>query len=209
MNCTLYGCSVCLTGYFLDTFGNCSTNCPDGYYVGWDCPTCPMSCLICLTLHCTVCSNSTSCQACDTGYFLYNGNCSSLCPTGTYANSGVCTDCAVVGWAQCNNTNCINCLDQFINVYLNGPLTITSCDITCPSSNYLINNRNCTACPSQCSICINSTNCSACQPGYMFWNYQCYQTCPAGTYVVTGAIQCVVCPTGCTACTETQCTSCA
>lgn len=188
--------------------GQCTDQCPQGQYAAWSSTTSSMNCVPCPQANCITC-NLTSCQGCQTGDYLFHGECVAACPAGTYASGSSCLNCTIVGCKQCNSTNCQVCLDTLLNVYANGSSTITSCDNVCPSRHYLVNGRNCQECPVSCDVCSSASNCSVCATGYFLYNNQCYQPCPTGTYLLPTGGACGPCPTGCTACTSlTDCTTC-
>ena len=210
MNCSSGGCSVCLQGYMLNiSTGQCSNQCPAGYYAGKTCATCAMSCIACAEPNCATC-DSTTCQLCSNGFYLYNGACINTCPVGTYVNGGnSCIDCTMPGCRVCTSSNCQNCIDTLLNVYANGSSAITSCESTCPNSHFLSNGKDCTVCPSLCKVCSSTSNCTECITGDFLYNYQCYSRCPDGSYPIATAGTCGPCHQGCTTCNSlTNCTSC-
>lgn len=114
----------------------------------------------------------------------------------------------MTGCSSCPNNNCQECNSQYLNIFYNGSQTITSCEMTCPHSHYLSDNKNCYICPQQCETCNNANNCTVCATGYYLFNELCLQTCPDGYYGDAG--QCIACPSNCATCqSATNCTSCA
>lgn len=166
------------TVYYKDAVLNlCQTSCGSQQFVSLSLPN---ICSLC-SVACTQCSlNSTYCQKCVAGYFLYSAlsECLSTCPQSFYNNpiynstlsSHLCSPCASVCRictdASTNNcTACNNITDSqgVISFYYKQPNT-NSCTTTCPVG-YLGDQSNniCVKCQSGCVSCTGSIgNCSSC-----------------------------------------------
>lgn len=96
-------CLRCAAPYFLaaTTVNNtnssvigCVLNCPSGTIsVKSVCLPCPANC--------KNCAYSTICIQCQSGYYLYQGICQSLCPLGFYAYNSQCTACTITFCTSC------------------------------------------------------------------------------------------------------------
>jgi hypothetical protein len=93
-------CSLCGSNCLLCVDSVTCTQCVSSIYVILNGICTPYNCLDCL--NCTESSNT--CNQCVSGFFLYNGGCTSACPNGYYADvaSGTCMQCM---------TNCLQCFD--------------------------------------------------------------------------------------------------
>lgn len=128
--------------------------------------------------NCKTC-NSTLCLSCYTNIawisqiYLQNstGLCVNECIEGQYLSGGTCYSC---------NTNCQTCLVYGAN-YTNGSGSFC---LSCPTSNYLMNNicyaacpngyfhseNICSLCMSNCLTCSSFITCSSCQTVYFLYN---------------------------------------
>ena len=115
-NCVDYNCQLCsndttcitcMTGYYLNPNGSCSTNCSNSYYadqISGNCLSCP--------IECSNCKNTSYCTLCTISHYLsVNHICLSICPDKTYANSisRICEDCDST-CLSCNGSTANDCL---------------------------------------------------------------------------------------------------
>ena len=203
-SCNLSKCWGCNTGYLYD--GTNCNSCPS------NCNGCPNG--VCVTstgcpANCDLCTSSTSCSTCKSGYYPVTGGCDkcfSRCTTCDWYE--VCTDCAV-GYTKINGYCC--------------PPGCSSCNhIKCWGCNspYTYDGTNCVLnCPANCDTCSTSGQCTACKLGYYGSSgscLKCFSACSACssyevcTSCVSGFTQIgnYCCPQGCSACSQTACTGC-
>lgn len=131
----------------------CVSSCPSKYFLSGS------ICSPCIS-PCGSCTSQTTCLSCVEGF--WNGSaCSSVCPSGTYADSSLnsCENC--VGCLTCINSStiCTSCSGSLI-------LFDGSCISTC-SSGYYQSGSSCLRCVSPCLSCNSSTSCLSCSIGYL------------------------------------------
>ena len=228
-NSTATTCTACTAGYKLVSSscvactskdGPNSCNCPEGQY--WSATL--KTCLACAD-GCTLCTNSSACQACDDLYYLDNVTCKTTenlpshcasvypigycrnCAAGTYYNETAtpasCDDCHLL-YKNCSSCNPQQCLACDTGFYLNGT-TCAPCYI------------------SSCSSCSDSKTCDQCDSGFYFDGKACSKcitgcvacaakaTCQVceSTYYLTVNKTCESCGTGCSVCNNsTNCANC-
>lgn len=132
-------CTACLPPCITCASSRECTSCTAGFFLSNAlCSRCDSSCLTCngpsdsnclscigtATLnngYCSGCSSTcaecsgTRCIACANAYFIFNGNCLSACPPGTFSNGSICTPCDS-SCSRCNATACLNCSDGFLYI---------------------------------------------------------------------------------------------
>lgn len=214
-NCLLsvdgIGCYMCNSGYLLHN--NCSVP----------------------QLGCQIAASVSTCQNCQSGYYLSNGTCypcyiqsgttnstSSPCSTCIGPLRNQCTGCKS-GYVFVSSINygCQPCAPNCLTCTVNGP---GNCDTgACAPGFYQAgNNTNsmCLRCDSSCTTCSGPSNagCTACASNYT--NYTsggtttCCPICNAGYFAFanTGSCACLICSpsSNCSTCniTATNCTSC-
>ncbi|KAL4497164.1 hypothetical protein ABPG72_019484 [Tetrahymena utriculariae] len=130
----------------------------------------------------------SKCSTCITNYYLYNSQCSSQQPAGTYCSFDQanhyynCEICSISGCKQCNSiqNQCSTCSsNQFMynnNCYPSQPAG-TNCKLS--NDNFFI----CSQCKqSGCLKCQNNINeCSSCSASQFLFNFKCYDQQPPGT----------------------------
>jgi hypothetical protein len=185
---------TCVTNFTL-TNGACA--CSPGRYIN-----ALGQCQPCIT-GCSACSSSLTCDACQTPLLLQSNTCVSRCGPGYFQNGFVCTACSP-GCASCQGANiCLICLS--------GQLSYNGfCYKSCPPGSVKGNNSNCLDCNSPCKTCTeHPSKCTSCQSCCgNFFNYQCLESCPVGTYSVNGS--CQYCAYSCKTCVGSNitCTAC-
>lgn len=115
-------CFSCTSGTFLDSAtGSCMASCPPDLAVDLgvclnDCPSglnkgAGGVCQHCETFYCSVCSDPSVCDNCESGYDLVGGQCTLNCPNAHYFNaqSNSCLGC-LEGCLECSDgATCSNC----------------------------------------------------------------------------------------------------
>ena len=64
---------------------------------------CSFTLLLACPISCTSCTDTNSCSACSSGYFLSGGNCVVTCPSGTFSNvlAGICSGLLCICIQKC------------------------------------------------------------------------------------------------------------
>lgn len=167
-SCSGTVCTACFnTTYSTTTFlynFQCYSTCPDGSYKAstTSCGSCHISC--------STCSGPlyTDCKTCGTNYTNSSGICLSVCGAGKYYSGGVCSSC---------DPNCQACLSS------------TSCYICKTNATMIESVCYFTTCLGNCLTCQGTQSaCTSCSPGYSFYQQQCLQSCPSGTYQTSSSI---------------------
>lgn len=161
-------CNECDALTVRNTNGQCVFECDDGQFVNDK-----SQCKNCET-HCDQCNDSLTCTKCDTGFYLYNNDCVSPCPNGTYENGSVCSPCDQdLNCKTCEVENqCITCP---AGTWLNSE---KKCVKDCAANEYKTDS-SCIPCSENCETC-NSTGCVQCQDGYYFKDGICVSDCGDG-----------------------------
>lgn len=192
-----------------DLTNQCILSCPPLYFQNITsnaCSRCPNECLECIKFE--------ECTSCATGYKLFSGVCNSSCSIESplvYANPF--TDACVIAML---------CPAGYF-----GNNVSLVCTQTCPTKTYGENSTKvCENCPQACATCTSPTSCQTCESNavlannmcYFFcnsthiynYNGQCYNGCPAGTYLTNNNVTCENCASMCLTCagTPTTCLSC-
>ena len=195
---------VCPSGMFRSSGNLCIGVCPAGFFVTddlKDCVACDSSCL--------TCAGSSLCLSCSQGLFLYEGACSSNCPTGYLKTSEKicikkedCGDGSYVSkdWCYDCNSECqtcsslVNCSSCATGYYLFNNTCSTNCpkgmvkiDNICINSStcldhLYIENDKCLPCSDSCGNCSSQTTCTTCKSSTYLLFGQCVQDCPEGYY---------------------------
>ena len=124
---------------------------------------------------CNDCVNAFTCIACQTGFFIYLGSCTTSCPLGTFSLSeNICFAC-VSPCKTCSGPSaneCDSCVDGF--VYFN-----RECRTDCVEGTYFADG-SCLACSNRCRKCSGiSTQCTGCFDGQFLFKGSCFSECPA------------------------------
>ncbi|EAS00754.2 zinc finger lsd1 subclass family protein (macronuclear) [Tetrahymena thermophila SB210] len=98
---------------------------------------------------------------------------------------------------SCNPTTCLQC--DITHYLYKG-----SCYVTCPTTTYIDQNRECHDCDASCATCSgpNNTDCITCPPGKLLYNnggWTCVSNCPATNYYSDGT-KCQKCDSSCLTC---------
>ncbi|ELP90856.1 protein serine/threonine kinase, putative [Entamoeba invadens IP1] len=223
-------CLMCNEGYGNDESGQCKP--------------CESGCERCLI-------DYQHCNACKTGYALQNGKCvkedKSMCDTynevigcegcvSSVKNASMCSKCSISGCYTFQNSQCLQCQDNFIyNTESNicQQVSGSTCKYfkksQCISCNdgYYLNNGTCHNCPSACTTCQYSEEglmCLSCiESTYFLKDHKCLSLneskgctrtsfsgcaeCGIGYYLDNQ--ECLPCQSNCNKCTKTECFSCA
>jgi hypothetical protein len=177
---------------------------------------CTLPCQNCgaTTSTCTTCYSLTSITTFNY-YYSANSSCLTSCPSWTYINSFICTNCSNI-CLTCNNspTNCSTCLSTSSFPYLNNTGSGNTCLSNCPIGSFAnITIFVCTVCVSPCSQCLNTSYCTKCVGGYYFNSSgsNCLLSCTNGiTITNTTNSSCDACDSVCYTCSilTTNCTAC-
>lgn len=153
------------------------------------------SCVPCIE-NCIKCSNSTTCDKCDSSIDFYrqaDGSCLETCPDFNVANfdTGACQPC-------------------------NDIFYFGECLTTCQSQTFEFTDsgtgqRSCIDCNSACAECIGPTtaDCTSCSIGAFLHGAECLESCPEGYYEDDINSVCVQCSTNCEVCNAFGCQMCA
>ena len=204
-------CLICGSGR-LAYNGFCYNTCPAGSVASntsFTCVDCNAPCATCVE-HPSKCTTCTSCCG-----SLFNFQCLTSCPVGTYSINGTCQYCAY-SCATClgSNTTCTSCpagkilfngacYDQCPYVMIGGV-----CTFNCAKGLYKTPINQCASCDSNCLTCdVNPKNCTSCPAGKGFaHNGQCVQICPVNFFGDSTGV-CIACNPECNGCTG-SCTNC-
>lgn len=201
-------CIFCNAGQFAYN-GFCYTNCPAGSVANTTSSTC-VSC----NSPCNTCtehpSKCTSCASCCGS--LFNFQCLTSCPVGTYSINGTCQYCSY-SCATCIGTNstCTSCpsgkvlfngicYDQCPYIMIGG-----ICTFNCARGLFKTPINQCERCDSTCATCENvARNCTSCVSGFAL-NGTCVRTCPLNFFAKSG--RCEACNPECNGCVD-DCANC-
>ena len=146
--------------YLLPSESTCYASCPSGYYP--QASTSPKYCLQCdsVNKHCQSCSDFSSCDSCEDGYFLYLSQCYLTCPlliavANPYTNEcDLCPDYCSSCQLSDSATFVVECT-ACENGYL---LDISICVLDCLTVGYVPNNNQCSPCSDECLTCTGDIN---------------------------------------------------
>lgn len=154
----------------------------------------PSTCVLCKS-PCATCTQETVCLTCLSGFYFFNGSCSSDCPADTSIKNNstqTCDACNAI-CLKCSGTTstCTACNSPL--VFYNG-----SCQTECPSGGTLApSNGVCTACNSVCLYCSGTiTFCTACNlssSNIFLMNNTCLSSCPMYYYNQSSTGSCLTC----------------
>ncbi|KAL4460975.1 hypothetical protein ABPG74_016447 [Tetrahymena malaccensis] len=200
-----YQCLTCIANYVQTAYDTCSSNCLPGTFKNQQnppsCDKCSTSCYECINTN----SNCTSCNTQITKKYLFQNQCLSDCPPGTYPNSltGTCSQC---------HPNCSLCTDYTVcqACQLEYKYLVNNfCYSTCPNTTVKNSRDQCVPCTNNCLTCqLTTDNCTSCNSGFYLVGSVCSATCPLGQVGISGI--CVSCTPPCAACKniQTSCTKC-
>lgn len=100
--------------------------------------------------------------------YVYNSNCVSSCPTGTYLSNSICEELVCQNYYSYNKDECIDFIPEGYFLNSTSLKTIDKCHPDCKTCERLN-----TATNSYCTSCKNSKN---------FYLGNCYSECPKGSY---------------------------
>jgi len=184
-------CLSCLSNtYYFANNQSCLSACPIGYYIALNssCLACPLECR-----QCVLRNSVLVCSSCQTGLYLFNGNCTSNCPTSTknyVILPPYCLPC-LDGCLTCNSINTGDCLTCQIGYSLYAGM----CLINCPEGYYTLN-QICLVCDTSCTKCSNG-KCEGCNAGYYLSKSVCTSV---GYFIKEG--QTLKCHPNCLTCTD-------
>lgn len=209
LNCILSGnsiiCNSCASPYILFT-SNSSSSCIQScsslnsgtqnyLLVNGQCQLCTITgCLLC-----SYANGQFQCNSCQNSTYLYNQQCMTACPTGTYPSSNTCVSCP---------QNCQSCTTLGCSVCSNGySLLNSNCVSSCGQGFYSINST-CYKCSAANCVNCTSTTCQFCQQPYLLDNNGQCSSCISGYFSSSGV--CNPCASQCLTCTgsSANCLSC-
>ena len=225
-------CITCNPGAYLHE-GQCIYPCPDGYYADSETKKCvqchqsgksPYSCQTCTG------GGNDQCTSCMKTYYLYKGQCLSICDEGFWADlDSKCQPCWAntkgnpYGCKTCSGGGTSDCQSCDKTYYLH-PLTGGECLDSCPVHFWSDTTSNtCQPCHSSttgpeytCYSCTGgkSNNCLSCDSGYFLYESMCLDTCPDGFWGDTVSNTCRPCwsskdsPYSCVTCNAQSSDSC-
>jgi hypothetical protein len=192
-------------------------------------------------LGCQKCQASSGvCSACQSGFTLSSTdstkcnpptsstNTGTVCPDGSFANGGSCTQCDAT-CSTCSGGTANDCVVCSSGKYkFNGTCVSTDANGVCQTglatSNGFVgdnNKKECEACPDKCTSCgipafsiastIDQVQCTGCVPGFVLNNGSCVESCPSGTFLdPKDNITCTACDSSCGTCagSSTFCLTC-
>lgn len=192
----------------------CVPSCDESYYALnricysiclWDIVDCHISCKNC------VIDGIRGCTECFEGTYLWEGQCVSDCPTGTYADSlaGKCNECPLICTACLSATRCTSCASGYYMI--TGKETCVNIN-SCPDGTYPDGElRTCKKCHKNCLTCIGAqaSTCTSCDitKGFIELTTKVgtceLLTCADGSYLdTTGIPTCFYCDQKCRICDE-------
>ena len=198
--CSNYNyCVNCNENYYL--FNNiCVDKCPNNY-INQNinnkniCKKCTKNCTICSSL------NNNMCLTCEDNYYLYQGQCTKICPINYFKNdiNKTCDYCNIDNCSYCNDNYCITCDKGYL-------LHNGSCVKKCPLG-YRSNGILCEKClVNNCESCsINASTCQKCvENNYLISNNLCSSECPESFYNIKGTQVCANCLPNCLICNNNK-----
>ena len=181
-------CLICFSGDFFYN-DKCVPVCPEGTF------TSGTTCVDCKD-NCKTCSNSITCDSCESPLVLKDNDCVETCGDGYTPTDEICQSCEVSDCASCDEN--INSCDECANkkVYLNG-----ECLENCPANYFQLLN-NCFQCTPNCEKCVDGDTCDECALGYNYdqVEHKCVKNCPEQTVSINKV---------CESCEDTSCLTCA
>ncbi|KAL4502475.1 hypothetical protein ABPG72_012062 [Tetrahymena utriculariae] len=187
-SCISYQCSMCKSGYFLDSAsGNCYQKCPAAY--AKQSQSGNFKCVQISNTNCKLYDQyGNNCLQCNPSYYLLNNQSSTLCvqkcPDGYYSRTDItlgdkCYKCSSnCKTCQYQSNHCLTCDQSSKYKYIMiTPHTLTAggskqiCVTTCPAnSNINQQTLTCFTCSSLCSSCQDNPNkCNDCKDGTLIF----------------------------------------
>ena len=127
-SCDTNGCSKCNQPFHL-LENYCIDKCPTMYYQD----DINLKCVSCNSSSCLQCNSNLDCLLCLNSTVLYNNQCYSQCPQGSYLlsnnNLTSCVSCSK-NCKDCSNNGCDDCYDNYLLMIGNSPECILNCDDT-------------------------------------------------------------------------------
>ncbi|KAJ7335557.1 hypothetical protein JRQ81_013498, partial [Phrynocephalus forsythii] len=194
-------CTSCPKGRFLFA-ESCVHVCPRAMFANVrtrQCENCADGCEECTTAnHCLKCLSDS-----DMPLYLYRSQCLQDCPTGFFAEDGICRACSK-SCSTCEGTatRCLSCKSPFL-------LEQGECKPAC-SEGHFANDGVCEPCPEWCQECIRGNSCKVCVQPYHLHKGICWDDCPSAFFA--DAIHCFPCNHNCRECEgpdSDDCTECA
>ena len=185
----MIGCGTCSDGYSCDTcysdayeevtfigltaYDICKVKCPPNKLR--DLTTIAKECTLeCLT-NCEECTDTTTCDTCEDGYFIDDPpTCTACVANCEICSDGTSCDTCKTGWEE-GTDPCDTCkADYFFDGSDCAECTIDDCTTctdattcgTCDDGFYVDGAGTCTECVDNCKVCSDGTSCDTCKTGY-------------------------------------------
>ncbi len=199
--CTQVACLVCpgdtctQCALYAEISAASACNCLLGFtFLNGQCSRCPRGC--------KVCSSTTVCTECLTGFSISNGVCE--CSVSTNPANKDCVDCHM-SCGTCNQldyTKCLSCPNL-----VDFTFTQATYSCACNAGKFDAGNK-CVPCKTGCTACTSLIACTACTANTNLAVSDGVCLCPAGQFYSTNT--CAACTAPCTSCigSATQCLGC-
>ena len=210
-------CQECFSPNVLRIDGTCHLTCqPSQFNNNGICTNCSTNCVDCDSLPiCNQCNSENVLNKVYDGLTLVSAVCVEDCPTGKFAEDGVCHKCSD---SPANLANCSNCDlpqnfnreedTQKCNTCSSGYLYEGECTSHCPSDTY-ISGDICIHCGVGCNSCERANDCQECNSPYFLHENRCEESCPNRFFKNTTTRTCDSCSSNCILCTDaTDCDLC-
>jgi hypothetical protein len=199
-------CDECILSFNLKDGNQCVKDCGDGYalFPMNTCRKCSSSCLQCSN------NDVNQCSKCYANYFLYNNECRSTCPEGTFATEKMtCEPCPMSSCSKCDGgKTCSSCIANYV-------LENNKCKLPPCSDGWVLkqNSNECVQClVDNCKSCPNTNlgKCDNCVPNYyLIGDNKCDKNCILGTYLNVKNNRCENCFANCLTCKDNlSCSQC-
>jgi hypothetical protein len=155
----------------------CAEDCGDYFYKDAEenCQKCTDGCRVC---------NPLTCEICEKGKLLFDGECVDRCDLGYVERNGECIKCTSPNCDECDNINTGICYKCNKNYVLKG----TECDTDCGDwfyATFLDERGECKDCKDECKVCHDPNTCETCADGFYHKDNDCVKDC-GENYVLIG-----------------------
>jgi len=178
-------CEYCVAPLLVHNNRTCVNECPQGFYPqGTKCVEC--------RANCQKCTNSTTCDECFTGYYLYDNFCVNKCADGFVGLNKKCYNCPEKCVSCETPDKCLTCSTGYL---LENGRCVDKCSIGYFSDE---TNKYCSPCSDGCLKCKSKDSCDTCNSTLVNLNGRCVPSCGKG-YVVINQ-KCESCSVNCDEC---------
>jgi proprotein convertase subtilisin/kexin type 5 len=214
------GCSTCqidnidaVTGAFTFIKQSCTCYSPkvnkDGVCVDPECGPdqvlTQIGCQNCTDKNCQTCNSQdlSKCERCKEGFFDFNNECVTKCPSFYYKDNNSCKPCKENCGSCKNSDKCDTCKTNYY-------LTDSGECVICNAENLsVIDNTYCKPCSKYCKSCLpgSTEKCKTCPSGEFLYKETCVTMCPDGFY--SEYLECKECSSTCKKCNNSHtCSEC-